>query len=156
MPSYFYTSVPLLNPVSKIQKRDLFSSSQFFSAENFSSFLDLDSTGEPVRKVSDQELQRLGFPIPTESPSDLITQRPTFQSPDFPIVDSPFFQIISRKFIIGYSTGVKLLTLCYDTSGFNSLNFNDFLAIFLPYLEQVKAALWKAPVAYVQGVINTY
>ena len=70
-------------------------STQFFSAENFSSFLDLDSTGEPVREISDQELTRLGFPIPTKPP-DRVTQRPISQ--DFPIVDSPFFQVSSCKY----------------------------------------------------------
>ena len=70
-------------------------STQFFSAENFSSFLDLDSTGEQVREISDQELTRLGFPIPTKPP-DRVTQRPISQ--DFPIVDSPFFQVSSCKY----------------------------------------------------------
>ena len=74
-------------------------STQFFSAENFSSFLDLDSTGEPVREISDQELTRLGFPIPTQPPDRIaVTQRPMSHQ-NFPIVDSPFFQIISRKYI---------------------------------------------------------
>ena len=78
-------------------------STQFFSAENFSSFLEnsdfLDSTGEPVREISDQELTRLGFPIPTQPPDRIVvTQRPLSHQ-DFPIVDSPFFQIISRKYI---------------------------------------------------------
>ena len=71
-------------------------SSQFFSAENFSSFIDLDSTGEPVREISDQELTRLGFPVPTPAPDPILTHsRPT---ENFPIGDLPFFQIISRKY----------------------------------------------------------
>ena len=99
-PSYF-TIVP--RPSNSLRTRRtsenklLFSSlsTQFFSAENFSSFLDLDSTGEPVREISDQELTRLGFPIPTKPP-DRVTQRPISQ--DFPIVDSPFFQVSSCKY----------------------------------------------------------
>ena len=106
-PSYFLT---MPRPSNTLRTRRtisdtklLFSSlsTQFFSAENFSSFLEnsdfLDSTGEPVREISDQELTRLGFPIPTEPPDRVVTQRPISHQ-DFPIVDSPFFQIISRKY----------------------------------------------------------
>ena len=107
-PSYFLT---MPRPSNTLRTRRtisdsklLFSSlsTQFFSAENFSSFLDnsdfLDSTGEPVREISDQELTRLGFPIPTKPPDRVVTQRPISHQ-DFPIVDSPFFQIISRKYL---------------------------------------------------------
>lgn len=96
-PSYFFTSRP---SVSNNQFRTRRSSefTQFFSAENFSSFLDLDGSGEPVREISDQELTRLGFPIPTQPPDPLLkTEKPP--SHDFPMVDSPFFQIISREYV---------------------------------------------------------
>ena len=83
---------------------DLFSSSQFFSAENFSSFIDLDSSGEPVREISDQELTRLGFPVPTAPPDPIFT--PSNPTENFPSVENiPFFQIISRKYI--YKTKIK-------------------------------------------------
>ena len=104
---------PLISPL-RTRRSDssnsdlLFSSSQFFSAENFSSFLDQD---EPVREFSDQELTRLwGSPIPTKPP-DLVaaTQRPPHadhaDNRDFPNVDSPFFHIISRK----YGQGPKIV-----------------------------------------------
>ena len=100
--SYFKPPRPLaldlVDSARTKRQSDIFSSSQFYSAENFSSFLDLDSTGEPVREISDQELTRLGFPIPTRPPDQPVTERPSVLSPDFPIVDSPFFQIISRKY----------------------------------------------------------
>ena len=77
---------------------DLFSSSQFFSAENFSSFIDLDSSGEPVREISDQELTRLGFPVPTAPPDPIFTPNSN-PTENFPSVENiPFFQIISRKY----------------------------------------------------------
>ena len=94
---------------------DLFSSSQFFSAENFSSFLDLDSTGEPVREISDQELTRLGFPIPTRPPDrNVVTIRPPGgggSGNDFPMVDSPFFQIISREFNGCFSKSIYFMNV---------------------------------------------
>ena len=94
-------SRPLIQTFATIRTRrksdaDLYSSSQFFSAENFSSFIDLDS-GEPVREISDQELTRLGFPVPTSIPPNPIHSPNPIEN--FPIVDSPFFQIISRKYI---------------------------------------------------------
>ena len=70
--------------------QDLFSSSQFFSAENFSSLAEWD---EPVREISDQELTKLGFPIPTPSPEPESTTRS-----DFRFENSDVFIIISRKY----------------------------------------------------------
>ena len=80
----------------------MFSSSQFFSAENFSSFIDLDSSGEPVREISDQELTRLGFPVPTAPPDPIFT--PSNPTENFPSVENiPFFQIMNRKYTNIYS-----------------------------------------------------
>ena len=97
------TNRNLLKPVRTRRTSDssYLSSSQFFSAANFSSFLDnMDLSNEPVREISDEELTRLGFPIPTLSPS-VTHKTPSVsqQNPDFHIVDSPFFQIISRKYL---------------------------------------------------------
>lgn len=84
---------------SKTSSDQHYFSSQFYSAENFSSFiaeLDPQLSGDtPVREISDQELTRLGFPIPTVDPVPETTQR---AQNNFPIVDSPFFQIISREY----------------------------------------------------------
>ena len=93
---------PLVQTFATIRTRrsdaDLFSSSQFFSAENFSSFIDLDSSGEPVREISDQELTRLGFPVPTAPPDPIFTPNSN-PTENFPSVENiPFFQIISRKY----------------------------------------------------------
>ena len=75
--------------------QDLFSSSQFFSAENFSS---LSEWEEPVREVPDQRLIDLGFPIPTRSPPPVATPAPVNDN-FFPMKETEFFQIISRKYI---------------------------------------------------------
>ena len=97
-------------------------SSQFFSAENFSSFIDLDSTGEPVREISDQELTRLGFPVPTPAPDPILTHsRPT---ENFPIGDLPFFQIISRKY--AYK---KFIVKC-----FSEMVLPSYRVFFIPIL----------------------
>ena len=74
--------------------QDLFSSSQFFSAENFSS---LSEWEEPVREVPDQRLIDLGFPIPTRSPPPVATPAPVNDN-FFPMKETEFFQIISRKY----------------------------------------------------------
>ena len=96
-------SRPLVQTFATIRTRrsdaDLYSSSQFFSAENFSSFIDLDSSGEPVREISDQELTRLGFPVPTAPPDPIFTPNSN-PTENFPSVENiPFFQIISRKYL---------------------------------------------------------
>ena len=90
-PSYIYK--PHLKRTRR-SDQDLFSSSQFFSAENFSSLAEWDDN---VREISDQELTRLGFPIPTPSPEPEMTSMPKNNN-DFPMIDSPFFEIISRKY----------------------------------------------------------
>ena len=108
---------PLVQTFATIRTRrsdaDLFSSSQFFSAENFSSFIDLDSSGEPVREISDQELTRLGFPVPTAPPDPIFTPNSN-PTENFPSVENiPFFQIISRKYI--YKTKIKQNINCGET-----------------------------------------
>ena len=73
--------------------QDLFSSSQFFSAENFSSLSEWD---EPVREISDQDLLDLGFPIPTPSSAPPVTT--TRYDNSFVIKNSEIFVINSCKY----------------------------------------------------------
>jgi hypothetical protein len=85
---------------------DILSPSQFLSPVNFSDFYDpgmLDLGGElAVTEMTDQELRRLGFPVPTKPPETVITEPPTYQggNPEFPsVLESPYFQFTSRKYI---------------------------------------------------------
>ena len=71
--------------------QDLFSSSQFFSAENFSSLAEWD---EPVREISDQELTDLGFPIPTPSPEPATTPKYTNHYK----LNSDVFEVMTCKY----------------------------------------------------------
>ncbi len=83
---------------------DLGSSSQFLNPQNFSDFYDpalIDfEGGVAVTEMTDAELKRLGFPVPTKSPDLAATPNPAYiGGPDFPsVLESPYFQFTSRKY----------------------------------------------------------
>ena len=88
---------------------DYDSSSQFVNPYNFSDVYDpalIDFGGEgdaPVTEMTDAELRKLGFPVPTQPPDTAMTQQTPYLgtggSSDFlSAMDSPYFQFTSRKY----------------------------------------------------------
>ena len=100
-PSLANSKKPLIR--TRRSDQDLYSSSQFFSAENFSS---LTKWEEPVEEIPDQRLIDLGFPIPTRSPPPVATPAPVDDNDHFHMKETKFFVINSREYALLRNGGV--------------------------------------------------